>query len=83
MRYLLIVASTLAMMIASLISAWAAEITASITHIDVQARIIVIDHRAFHIPESIKIGVFKLGDQVTIVYEVVNGQLKVVSIKIS
>lgn len=82
MRYLLIVASTLAMMIASQVSAWAAEITASITHIDVQARIIVIDHRAFHVPKSIKIGVFKLGDQVTIVYEVVNGQLKVVSIKI-
>lgn len=82
MRYFLIVMSTVTMFMAGLVSAWAAEITASITYIDVQARIIVIDHRAFHIPKSIKIGAFKVGDQVTVVYEIVNGQLKVVSIRI-
>ncbi|MEP3279600.1 MAG: DUF1344 domain-containing protein [Stappiaceae bacterium] len=82
MRYFIIVVSTLGLLAASLVSAWAAEITASITHIDVQARIIVIDHRAFHLPKSIKIGAFKVGEQVTVVYEVVNGQLKIVSIRI-
>lgn len=62
--------------------AFAAEISATITHIDVNARIIVVDGRAFHVGTNIKIGVFKVGQQVTIVYEIVDGQLRVVSIRV-
>jgi Cu/Ag efflux protein CusF len=62
--------------------AYAAEMTASITYIDINARIIVIDHRAFHVPQSINITVFKIGEQVTIVFEKVDGQLRIVSIRV-
>ena len=58
--------------------AFGAEINATITHIDVNARIIVVDGRAFHVGTEINIGAFKIGQQVTVVYEVVDGQLKVV-----
>ncbi len=71
-----------AMLLASTALASAAQITASITYVDVQARIIVVDHRAFHVPTTIDIGVLKIGEQVTIVYVVVDGQLKISSIKI-
>lgn len=62
--------------------AFAAEISATITHIDVSARIVVVDGKAFHLPAEIDIGVLKVGEQVTIAYEIVDGQLRVVSIKV-
>jgi Cu/Ag efflux protein CusF len=63
-------------------AAFAAEIKATITHIDVNARIIVIDGRAFHVGTNIDIAVFKVGQMVTVVFETVDGQLKIVSIKV-
>lgn len=82
MRKLLIAATTAAMLFGSVALAKELSITASITHIDVKARIIVIDHRAFHVPTTIDIGILHIGEQVTIVYEAVDGQLKIVSIRI-
>jgi Cu/Ag efflux protein CusF len=82
MRKLMIALTGAAMLsIASI--AYAAELTASITYVDIQARIIVIDHRAFHVPQSIDITILKVGEQVTIVFEKVDGQLRIVSIRIS
>lgn len=81
MRKLMIALTSAAMLSVATI-AYAAEITASITYIDVQARIVVIDHRAFHVPTSIDITVFKVGEQVTIVFEKVDGQLRIVSIRV-
>ena len=63
-------------------TAFAAEIKATITHIDVNARIIVIDGRAFHVGTNVDITVFKVGQVVTVVFETVDGQLKIVSIKV-
>ena len=63
--------------------AFAAEIRATITYIDIDARIIVIDNRAFHVPTTIDIKVFKVGEKVTIIYERNNGQLRIVSIKVN
>ncbi len=63
--------------------ALAAELSATITHIDVGARIVVIDGKAFHVPTSINIGVLKVGQTVTVVYEVVDGQLRIVSITVT
>jgi Cu/Ag efflux protein CusF len=81
MRKLMIALTGAAMLsIASI--AYAAEITASITYIDINARIIVIDHRAFHVPTTIDITVFKIGEQVTIVFAKVDGQLRIVSIRV-
>ena len=81
MRKLMIAAATLATIsIGS--TAYAAQITATITRIDVKARIIIINGRTYHVPKSVKIGAFKVGQKVTVVYEVVNGQLRVVSIRI-
>jgi Cu/Ag efflux protein CusF len=71
-----------AMFLAGMATAGAAEITASITHIDLKARIVVIDHRVFHVPTTIDIGILKIGEQVTIVYEIVDGQLRIVSIRV-
>jgi Cu/Ag efflux protein CusF len=62
--------------------ALADEIKATITHIDVNARIIVVDGRAFHVGADVDITVFKIGDVVTIDFAVVDGQLKIVSIKV-
>ncbi len=62
--------------------AFAAEIRATITHIDVNARVIVIDGRAFHVGTNIDITVLKVGEVVTVVFEEVDGQLRIVSIKI-
>ena len=64
-------------------SAFAAEIKATITHIDIHAGIIVVDGRAFHVGKTIDITIFKVGDVVTIDYAIVDGQLKVISIKVS
>lgn len=63
-------------------SALAAEIRATITHVDINARIIVIDGRAFHVGTNIDITVLKVGEVVTVVFERVDGQLRIVSIKI-
>jgi len=82
MRLRIIAGVAGAMLLATTMMASAATITASITHIDVNARIIVIDHRAFHVPTTVDIGILKVGEQVTIVYVVVDGQLKIESIKI-
>jgi Cu/Ag efflux protein CusF len=82
MRHTLIAAAAAIFLFINIAGARAAEITATITHIDVNARIIVIDHRAFHVPTTIKIGILKVGQQVTVVYEVVDGQLKIVSVRI-
>ena len=82
MRKLLIATTTAAMLLGSVALAKELSLTASITYVDVKARIIVIDRRAFHVPTSIDIGILKVGEQVTIVYEVVDGQLKIVSIRI-
>jgi Cu/Ag efflux protein CusF len=82
MRRKTIAAVAGAMLLAATMTASAATITASITYIDVKARIIVIDHRAFHVPTTIDIGVLKLGEQVTIVYVVVDGQLTITSVKV-
>jgi hypothetical protein len=80
MRKLMIALTGAAMLsIASI--AYAAEITASITYVDVSARIIVVDHRAFHVPTTIDITVLKVGEQVTVVFEKVDGQLRIVSIR--
>ena len=46
------------------------------------ARIVVVDGKAFHVPREIDIGVLKIGEQVTITYEIVDGQLRVVSIRV-
>jgi hypothetical protein len=64
-------------------SAGAAEVVATITHIDVSARIIVVEGRAFHVPTSIDITVYKVGERVTVVYTEVDGQLRVESIVVS
>jgi len=82
MRRRMIAAVAGAMLLAGMATAGAAEITASITDIDVKARIVVIDHRAFHVPTTIDIGILKIGEQVTIVYAVVDGQLHIVSISV-
>jgi Protein of unknown function (DUF1344) len=63
--------------------AFAAELSATITQIDVGARIVVIDGKAFHVPTTIDIGVFKVGQKVTVVYAVVDGQLRIVSITVT
>lgn len=82
MRKLLIATATATMLLGSVALAKEITITASITHIDVNARIIVVDHRAFHVPTTIDIGILHIGEQVTVVYEVVDGQLKIVSIHV-
>lgn len=82
MRKLFIATSAAAMLLAGVALAKEITLTASITHIDVRARIIVIDHRAFHVPASVDIGILRIGEQVTIVYEVVDGQLRIVSIRV-
>lgn len=82
MRKLLIATATATMLFGSVALAKEITITASITHIDVKARIIVVDHRAFHVPTTIDIGILHIGEQVTVVYEVVDGQLKIVSIHV-
>ena len=58
-------------------------IRATITYVDVQARVIVIDHRAFHIGTEIDITRFKVGQVVTVDFVRVDGQLKVVSVKVN
>jgi len=63
-------------------AAFAAEVKATITHIDVNARIIVVDGRAFHVGTNIDIAVFKVGQVVTVVFDTVDGQLKIVSITV-
>jgi hypothetical protein len=82
MRKFLIAAAAGAMMFAAQ-AAGAAEVVATITHIDVGARIIVVDGRAFHVPTTIDIAVYKVGERVTVVYAEVNGQLTVESIVVS
>ena len=82
MKHTLIATVAAVLLFLNVAAVRAAEITATITHIDVNARIIVIDHRAFHVPTTIKIGILKVGQQVTVVYEIVDGQLKIVSIRI-
>jgi hypothetical protein len=82
MRKLIIGAATAAMLFGNVALAKELSITASITYIDVKARIIVIDHRAFHVPTTVNIGILHVGEQVTVVYEVVDGQLRIVSIRI-
>ncbi|MEM8853072.1 MAG: hypothetical protein AAGD34_05175 [Pseudomonadota bacterium] len=74
-------ALALMMIVGSAVSSLAATITATITHIDVKARIIVVDSRAFHLGTTINIGAFKVGEKVTVVYERNNGQLRIVTIK--
>jgi len=63
-------------------AAFAAEIKATITHIDVQHRIIVIDGRAFHVGAEIDITILKVGEVVTIEYTSSDGHLTIVSIKV-
>ncbi len=63
--------------------AFAAELSATITQIDVSGRIFFIDGKAYHVPASIDIGAFKVGQHVTVTYEIVDGQLTVVSIRIT
>jgi hypothetical protein len=82
MRKLLIATAAATMLFGSVALAKEITITASITHIDVKARIIVVDHRAFHVPTTIDIGILHIGEQVTVVYEVVDGQLRIVSIHV-
>jgi hypothetical protein len=82
MRKLLITTAAATMLLGSIALAKEITITASITHIDVKARIIVVDHRAFHVPTTIDIGILHIGEQVTVVYEVVDGQLRIVSIHV-
>jgi len=82
MRKHIIAAVAGAMLLAGTIAASALEITASITHIDTQARIIVIDHRAFHVPTSVDIRILRIGQQITVVYVIVARQLRIESIKI-
>ncbi len=82
MRKLLIGLTAATMLFGGVALATEMTITASITHVDVKARIIVVDGRAFHVPESVDIGVLRIGEQVTVVYEVVDGQLRIVSIRV-
>ena len=77
----LIIGTAAAVMLAGSV-AFAAEVSATITHIDVSARIVVVDGKAFHVPREIDIGLLKIGEQVTITYEIVDGQLRVVSIRV-
>jgi hypothetical protein len=63
-------------------AAFAAEVKATITHVDIPAGIIVVDGRAFHVGTVIDITILKVGEVVTIDYVVTDGQLKIVSIKV-
>ncbi|XWN30714.1 MAG: DUF1344 domain-containing protein [Devosia sp.] len=83
MKTLLGAVLALMMIVGSAVSSLAATITATITHIDVKARIIVIDSRAFHVGTTVNIGAFKVGEKVTVVYERSDGQLRIVSIKVA
>lgn len=81
MRKYLIATGAAAFLFAA-IAAQAAEVTATITHIDTVSRIIVVDGRAFHVSANIDIAVYKVGETVTVTYNVENGQFIVVSIKV-
>lgn len=81
MRKLLLAGCTAGLLLLAGVAS-AAEITATITEVNVSSRIIIVEGRSFYVPESVNITVLKVGERVTIVYEVVDGQVRVTSIKV-